>query len=263
MVDGVHIQGFIFNWPGRKQHAALLERMLREHCEVSVINSDDSLRKAHPHWHHIGNDAYFTAQWNEAVKRFNGDVLLHIQADIWPQNVGKMIAQCVRCMREHAVGVYAPDMDFQPHAFSPRSLVPLEKGIYEVPVNDTSIWAIKAAVLRNTPAVDLKLCRFGWGIEFVVAAVAKRLGLRVVRDFRFRAGHIRSRGYNSQEAFTQWLAWKETLEPGLREVVEELVRERDRMAYINNSPRLVVRGFRGIYGRIRRFSRIARRMALH
>ena len=156
MDEGVRLQAFIFNWPGKKQHAAQLEQMLRQHCEVFVINSDDSLRNKHPHWHHIGNNAYFTEQWNEALKRFDGDVFLHIQADVWPQNVGKMIAECLRCMREHNVGVYAPDLDFQPQAFSPRSLVPVEKGIYEVPLNDNSIWAIKAAVLQNTPAIDPK-----------------------------------------------------------------------------------------------------------
>jgi hypothetical protein len=38
------VQAFIFNWPGRKQHAAKLEAMVRPHCAVAVINSDDSLR---------------------------------------------------------------------------------------------------------------------------------------------------------------------------------------------------------------------------
>jgi len=263
MVEGIRIQGFIFNWPGKKQHAAQLEEMLRKHCEVSVINSDDSLRNIHSHWHHIGNDAYFTEQWNGAVKRFDGDVFLHIQADIWPQNVGKMLSECLRCMREHDVGVYAPDLDFQPHAFSPHSLVPVEKGIYEVPINDGSFWAIKASVLRNTPGIDPKVNRLGWGIDFVVAAVAKRMGLRVVRDYRFRAGHIRSRGYNSQQAAAQWVALKESLDPALRETFEALAKERNRMALRNDSPSLVVRGFTGIYSRIRRFSRIARRRVLH
>ena len=53
------------------------------------------------------------------MKRFDGDVFLQIQADIWRQNMGKMASECVRCMREHAVGVYAPALDFTPHA-SPR-----------------------------------------------------------------------------------------------------------------------------------------------
>jgi hypothetical protein len=263
MDEGVRLQAFIFNWPGKKQHAAQLEQMLRQHCEVFVINSDDSLRNKHPHWHHIGNNAYFTEQWNEALKRFDGDVFLHIQADVWPQNVGKMIAECLRCMREHNVGVYAPDLDFQPQAFSPRSLVPVEKGIYEVPLNDKSIWAIKAAVLQNTPAIDPKVNRLGWGTGFVVAAVAKRMGLRVVRDYRFRAGHIRSRGYNTQEASAQWVAWMANLDPALRETIEELTRERNRMVLNNDSPSLLVRGFTGIYRSVRRFSRIARRKVLH
>jgi hypothetical protein len=263
MVDGARVQGFIFNWPGRKQHAALLEKMLRPHCQVFVINSDDSLRGKYPHWHHIGNDAYFTAQWNEAVKRFDGDVFLHIQADIWPQNVGKMISECLRCMREHKVGVYAPDLDFQPHVFSPRSLVPVEKGIYEVPITDESCWAIKGAVLRNTPAIDPRVNRLGWGHDFMVAAVARRMGLKVVRDYRFRAGHLRSRGYDIQEAQGQWGAWKENLDPALRETIDKLIHERDRLALSHASPSLLIRGFTGMYRRGRSLLVIARRMLLH
>jgi hypothetical protein len=43
----VFVAAFIFNWPGEKQHAAELEAMFRQHCEVIVINSDDSLRTRH------------------------------------------------------------------------------------------------------------------------------------------------------------------------------------------------------------------------
>ena len=70
----MRVQAFIFNWPGKKQHAAILEKLFKPHCETTVINSDDSLKLRHPHWQHIGNDAYFTDQWNAALDRFDADV---------------------------------------------------------------------------------------------------------------------------------------------------------------------------------------------
>src|SRR2546426_5415181 len=118
----MRIQAFIFNWPCEKQRAAKLEAMLRQNCETSVINSDDSMRNLHPHWCHIGSDGYFTDQWNAALERFIGDVLLHVQADVWPHDVGPMLAECVRYMRDHDVGVYAPDIVYTPHVYR-RALV--------------------------------------------------------------------------------------------------------------------------------------------
>ncbi len=108
----MRIQAFIFNWPGKKQHAAKLERMFRPHCEVIVINSDDSLRTRYPHWQHIGNDGYFTEQWNAALQRFNADIFVHIQGDIWPTKIGQVLSECTRFIKNYGVGAYAPNDRF-------------------------------------------------------------------------------------------------------------------------------------------------------
>ena len=106
------VQAFIFNWPGRKQHAEKLEAMFRRHCTVAVINSDDSLKIRFPHWHHIGNYAYFTDQWNAAIARFDADVFLHIQADVWPDKFEQMLSECIKCLTNSGVGIYVPNVDF-------------------------------------------------------------------------------------------------------------------------------------------------------
>lgn len=231
----MRIQAFIFNWPGEKQHAAKLEAMLRQNCEVSVINSDDSMRNLHPHWCHIGSDGYFTDQWNAALERFDGDVLLHVQADVWPHDVGPMLAECVRYMRDHDVGVYAPDIVYTSHVYRRESLAILHNGVYEVPSTDCSCWAITAEVLRNTPAVDPEVNRLGWGIDFLVAAVAKRMGRKVVRDYRFRADHPKSRGYDSQQALKQWNEFKQGLDPVLRKTMDALELEHERVVLQSTS----------------------------
>jgi hypothetical protein len=51
----MRVQGFVFNWPRKKQHAAILEKLFKQHCETTVVNSYDSVRLRHPHWQHIGN----------------------------------------------------------------------------------------------------------------------------------------------------------------------------------------------------------------
>jgi len=237
----VRIQTFIFNWPGRKQHAAELEASFARLCEVCVINSDDSLRVRHPHWHHIGSEGFFTAQWNAAVQRFDGDIFVHIQADIWPADLPQMLSECVKQMTNFGVGVYAPNLNFNPHVFRKESLMRLNEGIYEVPTTDCSFWAIAGEVVRNVPTIDPKINRLGWGIDLLVAAVAKRRGMKIVRDYRFTAGHIRSRGYDTAQATKQWDALRNSFDPLLAEEIDALARQRDVLVVNNSSPNPAVR----------------------
>jgi hypothetical protein len=80
------------------------------------------------------------------------DVFLHIQADVWPDKFEQMLSECIKCLTNLGVGIYAPNVNFNPHVFSRRFLPRLSYGIYEVPATDCSFWAISADVLRNTPA---------------------------------------------------------------------------------------------------------------
>jgi hypothetical protein len=223
----MRIQAFIFNWPGKKQHAARLERMFRPHCEVTVINSDDSLRTCYPHWQHIGNDGYFTDQWNAAVQRFDADLFVHILGDIWPTKVGQVLSESVRLIVNYGVGVYAPNTNYNAHVYRTEALRKLQEGVYEVPAADASFWAIPAEVIRNTPGVDRRVNRLGWGIEYLVGAVARRRGLKIVRDYRFTAGHLRSTGYDGREASRECIQLKKSVDPLLSREMESLERERD------------------------------------
>jgi hypothetical protein len=256
---GVRIQAFIFNWPGKKQHAAELEANFERLCEVCVINSDDSLRARYPNWHHIGSDGYFTAQWNAAVQRFDGDIFLHIQADIWPAKLRRMLGECVKQISDFGVGVYAPNLNFNPHVFRPESLVRVSEGVYEVPTTDCSFWAIAGDVIRNAPAIDPKVNKLGWGIDLLVAAVAKLKGLKVVRDYRFTAGHIKSRGYDSAEASKQWDALINSLDPLLVEEINALAKERHRLVVSNSSPNPAVRASVALRSRVARGMLLAQR----
>ena len=223
----MRLQAFIFNWPGKKQHAAKLERMFRAHCEVVVINSDDSLRTRYPHWEHIGNDGYFTDQWNAALQRFDSDVFVHIQGDVWPSQVGRVLSESSRFIQNYSVGVYAPNVDFNPHTYRMQLLKKVEEGVFEVPATDCSFWAIPSDVIRNMPHIDPSVNRLGWGVEYLVGAVARRAGRKIVRDYRFTAGHPKGRGYDSDKAAKEWEQLKRSVDPCLCREMESLQTERD------------------------------------
>ena len=245
------IQAFIFNWPGKKQHAVGLERLLLPDCpDLCVINSDDGMRESHPNWVHIGKDGYFTDQWNAALARFDADILFHVQADVWPNDVKRMLAECARLMRECAVGIYAPDIDYTSHRFRRQDLVPVEDGVYEVPTTDCSCWALSADVLRATPHVDPEVNRLGWGIDFLVSTVALRLGKKVVRDFRFRADHPAAQGYDAKKAFAQWSAWKKSLDPDIRATMDNLESQYNRILVTETKADRAWRGVKQMFNQV-------------
>ncbi len=248
----MRMQAFIFNWPGKRQHAATLEAMFRPHCETIVINSDDNVRASHPNWQHVGNDAYFTAQWNAALDRFDADVFVHIQADIWPVKVGRVLAEAVNYLSNSAVGVYAPNVDFNAHYYRKQDLPKLGEGVFEVPATDCCFWAIKREILQDAPRIDPRINKLGWGIEYMVGAVTHAKGLKLARDYRFTAGHRKGSGYDLTQAFQEWQALRNGLNPELRSRMELIEEAREKLL-VRRKPRNVLdRYFNAIRDRARR-----------
>lgn len=258
----MRMQAFIFNWPGKKQHAARLEAMFRPHCETIVINSDDDLRASHPHWQHVGNDAYFTTQWNAALDRFDGDVFVHIQADVWPVKVGAMLQEARNYLSNFGVGVYAPDVDFNAHYYRKKDLTKLGEGVFEVPATDCCFWAIKGEVVRATPRVDPRINKLGWGIEYMVGAVARARGLKVARDYRFTAGHQKGSGYNLTQAFEEWQALRNSLDEELRTGMETIEKEREKILVRRKNRNVLGHYVNAIQERVRRGAIILQNRAM-
>lgn len=256
------MQAFIFNWPGKKQHAAKLEAMFSPLCETIVINSDDNLRASHAHWQHVGNDAYFTTQWNAALDRFDGDVFVHIQADVWPVKVGPMLREAENYLNKFGVGVYAPNVDFNAHYYRKEDLPRLGEGVFEVPATDCCFWAIKAEIVRDAPRVDPRINKLGWGIEYMVGAVARAKGLKVARDYRFTAGHQKGSGYNLTQAFEEWQALRNSLDSELRMGMEWVEKERERLLVRRKPRNILDRYVNAIKDRARRGATILQNRAM-
>jgi len=221
----VKLQAFIFNWPGEKQRAKDLEALLRPHCETFVINSDESARDLHPQWHHLTSDAFFAAQWNKAVEIFSGDVLVHVQADAWPHDIERILDRCIYYIGERGVGVYAPNLDFTDLEYRRKALTAFDQEVYEVPSTDETCWMISSEVLRRMPLAEPEVNKYGWGMDFVASAVARSIGRKVVRDYRFHVDHPKGRGYNDSQARIKWVEYKQRLDPELCKNIETLEKD--------------------------------------
>lgn len=70
----------------------------------------------------------------------------------------------------------------------------------------------------------------------MVGAVTRLRGLRLVRDYRFTAGHPKFSGYDHERASREWTALKKPLDPALRAEMESVEKERENLI-VKNVPR--------------------------
>jgi hypothetical protein len=210
------VDAFIFNWPGHEENAVALAERLGPRLRTTVINSDVAAAPRHRDWVHLGEEAYFSAQWNAARERLSGDVLFHVQADALCSDVDAVLGRALAVFARYGPGVYEPNPDYTAVHYA-RSLLPtLEPDLCVVPLTDCTCWFVAADLVRTLPPVDVSINRFGWGVCAAVAALGGRRRRPCLRDYRFTIEHPRGRGYPASEAVRQRIAYIRALPPSLR-----------------------------------------------
>jgi len=223
------IQAFIFNWNEHEDNAVALERRIGRLANVTVINSKASLESVHPHWVHLSEMAYFSAQWNKAVELFDAALFFHIQADARFDEFEKLFARATGVFEKYRVGVYEPNVDYTAFQYDTSLLRSVEPDIVEVPMTDCTCWFVEGSLLRRLPAIDVSLNRYGWGVCAAIAALSGLENQMCVRDYGLTVIHPRGRGYSSEIASKQRLAYISSLRPEVRVEVVKRYRELSRV----------------------------------
>lgn len=222
----MEIQAFIFNWKGHSDKARDIEALIGSQLAVTVINSEENLAIRYPHWIHLGDDAYFSEQWNTALALFRGDFLLHIQADASCSDFPHLIDRARATIEAYPVGVYEPEIVHSAHEFDRALLNPLGIDLYEVPMTDCTCWMISGELLRDFPAVTPSINKFGWGIDVTVAAKSRLHRKLCIRDYGITVQHPRHRGYSRVDAAEQASNYMNSLSQALRSEVTKCFQER-------------------------------------
>jgi len=191
---------FVFNWPGQQAKVVETCAQLRA-CghEPTVINSAAAPATA-PRWHHIGADAFFSAQFNAALALFRettDEIFVHIQGDALCPDWAGLLASATRHFDQYNYGVYAPNVNWTFYDADKVNVRKLEPDLYEVKNTDCTCWFIHRDLLRNFPFVDVTVNKFGWGIDSAVMHVAQKMRRKILRNYAYTVLHPRSRGYAS------------------------------------------------------------------
>ena len=206
----MNVEAFIPDWPGPKQHAKELRNIVDGYCPTTILDDPAD---------------YFNAQWRKASNVLNADILLWIMADVTlPEKFGTVFREMVRIMNRGDIGWYAPDIAWTCYIYDEKDLQAIEPRIYNVPNTDSLCFAIRADVVRKMPFIDPAIS-YMWGMDFAAIATARLMGLKTVRDYRFKAAHPNSTGYDIPKASREMEKLAQGYSTELRTEIKRLVVE--------------------------------------
>lgn len=198
------IHPFIFCWKGQTANAINLEQIfLQIFGNVTVINSGENSRREN--WIDIGNDAYFAEQFSTACDIFNGDIMLHVQADVTFNDWRSVVDSAIYYYSLYSYGIYAPNINYTAYTSDYVDISCANKtgSLKNVLLTDCSAWFLDKSVINFFKKKYLKSflgTKYGWGICSCLSCIAHLQNKPVLRDYNFTLSHPKSTGYPAEDA---------------------------------------------------------------
>jgi hypothetical protein len=206
------IHAVVFCWPGQADNTFNIARALRGQVErLTVIDAsqaavpEDLQVATDLEWLSVDTRWYYGSKFEHALKRFEGDVMLQIQADARSSNWPELVRRCRAAFAEQPdIGIWSPDVWF---TLFPTDQVALFKvgdsERYVVAQSDCIVWALAKPVVERLRRFDYSNNNLGWGIDWAAISYCFANQMSVVRDKSHTIEHPRSRNYSSEEAREQ------------------------------------------------------------
>ena len=233
------IHAFIFNWPGTIERCLQIEKeLLAIGLRVQVINSDPCHDSAG--WLNLGEDAFFGEQFKAALASFDGEILMHIQADTVFHDWQNFLSEALLCRKKHDWGIYAPNVLNTAHtgrdilkALNPDGTY----GITFAACVDETCWLIDRSVIQLFYGLGLAQLfadsHYGWGYDLAFCSLSYLSGRPVLRNNRFTVEHQQGTGYSRKQAEIELHALLQRLPTSVRSCIETIYNDPEKLlAYL-------------------------------
>lgn len=217
----MRIQAFIADWDSPHTHAKVIQQHI--HCETTVPVR--ILSRRNEPW------AY---QWEEAVSKFNGDVMLWIMADtrLRDNSSGEcrhkeLIQKIQDVYSSGDVWSYAPNLDYTAQIYNTKKLKEHSPDVYEVCGTDLVFVSVHRNLLRLLPSLGVNIR--GWAYDYLMTYFANQMGKKVVRDYSFMVDHPETNSYDRTDADTKMHNWLMSLPQNWRTGVYDLMNEQAKL----------------------------------
>ena len=202
------IHAIVFCWPGKVREAQHISASVAASADkVTVIDAsaDPVENIANCDWIKISPDAYFGHQFMHAIRVFEHDVMLQIQADASHPDWSNVVETCRRRFGQISdLGIWGPDIDFTTWPTQRvRLFETADPQLVGVVQSDCIVWALRRPVVEFLKQFDYTKNNLGYGIDWAAIAYCYANKTRVLRDLSLRVLHPMGSGYNREEAHRQ------------------------------------------------------------
>jgi hypothetical protein len=210
------IHCIIFCWPGQEQNATNIAQNLVGQVErLTIINASESSLPPQSLCEIIKVDTtyFYGMKFYSALKIFDGDIFLQIQADAASNDWSELVKRCRHVFLSEDLGIWAPDVNY---SYWETKLVQLadtgSNELKEVTQTDCIVWAMSCNVVDRMRKFDYQQNNLGWGIDWAAIAYCYANKLRVIRDTAIHIQHPQGTGYKQDEAAIQMKAFLNQLD---------------------------------------------------
>jgi hypothetical protein len=164
---------------------------------AKIVNSDENHTYEVPQIQ-LDDSFFYGGQFDRAIKDVaDGEIMCVIVGDNIPTNdFAAVFKAAEHAFRTYNVGVYAPN-DKRAISHATRNALYAEE-LYDVDTTDCGFWFIHPRIVRSLKGLDFTQSKYGWGIDTVVIAEARKQGMLVLRDYSVETDQLdHSCGYDA------------------------------------------------------------------
>ena len=192
------ISVYIHNWKKVSANSLALYNSVRPFVSsAKIVNSDENHVYEVPQIQ-LDDSFFYGGQFDRAIKDVgDGEIMCVIVGDNIPTNDFAAVFKAAdHAFRTYNVGVYAPN-DKRATSHAKRNALYAEE-LYDVDTTDCGFWFIHPRIVRRLKALDFTQSKYGWGIDTVVIAEARKQGMLVLRDYSVETDQLdHSCGYDA------------------------------------------------------------------
>ena len=186
------------------ENALKLRNTLSKYFDSVVIDSGSKLKDK---TFVLLDNVYYSGLFNYAyqlAKNCNYEYLLFICSDVEIQDEQvELVINNLNNINLNEIGLYSPSSTGRSHFYCKKQYV---KGLRIVPFVEGFMFLAHLDVLQNIAPIDLKINKFGWGLDVACGFFAKKLNKLCVIDDGVTVYHPEGTGYSDE--FAEESMWK-------------------------------------------------------
>jgi hypothetical protein len=212
------VDAYIFSWGNYLENAKILQSELSSFIKnVYILHSGASEERDKESVIYLSENCFFGDQFKKCSDLLENLFLFHMQADTKILDLNKLKDYIEKSINLN-VGVSSPNLSRTgwntgtvSFVDEVQNLIELPSGLKHVTNTDCTAWIINSVVLSEYRRRINHFPHFGWGIDLVMCALSRQLGLPVIRDTNLEIYHESGTGYSVPGATEEYVEFVQKL----------------------------------------------------